>query len=142
VPARVAGQSTILVCAVNATGRAGLRLQGVRAGMAPLPAERDQAAKRAGDTVRRAAKVDLNQFEIVRVAEQLGCTVQPLYQFGKGCPDLLIGHAGKRGRVNLLIEIKSEGGTLTPEQVKFHREWRGQVAIVRCVNDLLDLLRR
>ena len=92
--------------------------------------------------MRRAARVDANQSDIIRAAEQLGCTVQPLYQVGAGCPDALIGYASKRGRVNLLIEIKADDGKLTPEQIRFHREWRGQVAIVRCVKDLLDLLRR
>ena len=34
-----------------------------------------------------------------------------------------------------------QGGKLTPEQIRFHREWRGQKAIVRTVDDLLTLLR-
>ena len=92
--------------------------------------------------MRRAAKVDQNQHPILQAAEQMGCTVVSLAQVGKGCPDALIGHASPRGRVNILIEIKADKGTLTPEQVRFHREWRGQVAVVRCVNDLLALLRR
>ena len=91
--------------------------------------------------MRRSARVDANQSEIIRAAEQLGCTVQPLYQVGGGCPDLLLGHASKRGRVNLLIEIKTDAGKLTPEQIRFHREWRGQVAVIRSVPELLALLK-
>ena len=91
--------------------------------------------------MRRAARIDANQPEILRAAEQLGCTVLLLHQVGKGCPDALIGHAGKRGRVNILVELKAEKGKLTPEQIRFHREWRGQVAIVCTVADLLAVLK-
>jgi Holliday junction resolvase len=52
--------------------------------------------------MRRAARVDRNQSEIVTALRSLGCSVQPLHTIGSGCPDLLIGIDGQ----NLLIEVK------------------------------------
>lgn len=94
--------------------------------------------------MRRAAKVDANQGPIVQAALSLGCSVQHLSKVGNGCPDLLIGQAHKGGRRNLLVEVKNADGrdTMEPAQIRFHREWRGQVAVVRTVQDLLDLLKK
>jgi hypothetical protein len=91
--------------------------------------------------VRRAARVDENQSELVKAAEQLGCTVLLLHQVGGGCPDILIGQASRFGRRNILVEIKTGAGDLTPEQIRFRREWRGQVVICRSVAELLAVLR-
>jgi hypothetical protein len=46
---------------------------------------------------------------------------------GKGVPDLLVARQGR----NYLLEVKAPSGDLTPDQVKFHADWRGQIAIVR-----------
>jgi len=79
----------------------------------------------------RSAAVDANQAEIVKALRKCGCTVTLLHRVGKGCPDLLVGSRG----VNVLMEVKdgakpfSERG-LTSAQVDWHRDWRGQVAIV------------
>lgn len=91
--------------------------------------------------MRRAAKVDENQSELVRAAEQFGCSVCSLAQHGAGVPDLLIGQASKWGRRNILVEVKSDTGILTPEQIRFHREWRGQVDIARTVEELISVLK-
>jgi hypothetical protein len=52
--------------------------------------------------MRRAARTDSNQTEIVATLRSLGCSVQMLHAVGAGCPDLLIGIDGQ----NLLLEIK------------------------------------
>lgn len=88
--------------------------------------------------VRRAAKVDANQSDIVKALRAVGATVQVLSDVGKGCPDLLVGRAGK----NYLLEIKDGDKAkskrkLTPDQVEWHQEWCGQVAVVECVDDAL-----
>ena len=44
--------------------------------------------------MRRQAKVDANQSDIVAGLRSIGATVQPLHAVGKGCPDLLIGYRG------------------------------------------------
>lgn len=79
----------------------------------------------------RAARIDANQPEIVAALRKAGCTVQHLHSVGRGCPDLLVGRAG----VNYLLEIKDGGKAasdqkLTPDQVVWHRDWGGSVAVV------------
>ena len=67
--------------------------------------------------MRRAAKVDENQAEIVRNLRKLGASVEPaLARCGSGCPDLLVGYR-KRW---LLLEVKAPKGKLEPAQVLFH----------------------
>lgn len=81
--------------------------------------------------MRRAAKVDATQAEIVAALKSAGATVQHLHAVGEGCPDLL---AGYRGR-NFLLECKPKIGApskrkLRPRQVEWHEGWKGQVATV------------
>ena len=52
--------------------------------------------------MRRAAKVDANQAEIVQALRQIGAVVQSLAAVGNGCPDLLVGY---RNRL-FLLELK------------------------------------
>ena len=85
----------------------------------------------------RAVKVDKNQTEIVDAFRKMGFSVQHLHTVGGGVPDLLIG----RGGVNLLVEVKyGDKAKLTPEQIKWHNEWRGQIAIVRNLDDVVKLV--
>ena len=81
--------------------------------------------------MRRAAKVDRNQREIVAALRGVGATVQPLHAVGQGCPDLLVGFRGR----NILIEVKdwqaaNSDRVLTDRQNDWHGGWKGQVAIV------------
>lgn len=45
--------------------------------------------------MRRAAKVDANQGEIVDALRRIGAMVQSLAQLGKGVPDILVAFRGK-----------------------------------------------
>jgi hypothetical protein len=75
----------------------------------------------------RAARVDSNQSEVTKALRKIGASVQLLHSVGKGCPDMLVGYKG----VNILLEIKrDETKKLTPDQVIWHHNWRGQVATV------------
>jgi hypothetical protein len=56
-------------------------------------------------------------------------------------PDALCGGSTRYGKRNFLMEFKAEKGTLTPPQIAFHRDWRGQVAIVKSVDELMQLLK-
>lgn len=83
---------------------------------------------------RRAAKVDDNQPEIVAIARQMGCSVQPLHSVGQGCPDLLVGISG----INDLWEVKDgkkppSARRLTPDQIEWHDGWRGYVQVIESV---------
>jgi hypothetical protein len=91
--------------------------------------------------VRRAAKIDRNQPEIVAALRKAGATVQILSAVGKGCPDLLVGFRG----VNTLIEVKdwqasANDRDLNDNQVDWHGGWRGQVAKVETVDAALAVI--
>ena len=87
---------------------------------------------------RWAARVDANQHAIVKALRWRGATVHLLHREGRGCPDLLVGFRGQ----NLLLEVKAEDGRLTKREAEWHRDWRGQVTIVRTVGEALDILDR
>ncbi len=91
--------------------------------------------------MRRAARTDENQTDIVKALRAL-CgpdAVESLAAVGKGVPDLLVGFQGR----NILLEVKrplgprggKDGRKLTPDQVIWHANWRGQVAVVRSVDE-------
>lgn len=89
--------------------------------------------------MRRAAKVDANQPEIVAALRKSGCSVEHLHQVGKGCPDLLVGVAG----INILMEVKDgakppSARKLTPDQVEWHGKWLGQKVVVSTVEEALQ----
>lgn len=76
--------------------------------------------------MRRAAKVDENQNEIVSFLRAIGCRVQLLTSVGSGCPDLLVGTPAPRRQL-ILIEIKDgkrKASKLNEAQVEFFREWQ------------------
>jgi len=91
--------------------------------------------------MKQAAKVDANQPEIVDALKDIGCTVLHLHQLGKGAPDILVGFRGN----NWLFEIKDGNKPpskrkLTDMEAIFHRDWRGQVAIVKTVDEAIRLV--
>lgn len=91
--------------------------------------------------MRRAAKTDRNQIEIVSALRELGASVALLHQCGGGIPDLLVGFEGR----NLLLEVKDgskkpSAQKLTACQVQWHQGWLGQAAIVTSVSDAIGLL--
>jgi hypothetical protein len=88
--------------------------------------------------MRRAAKVDRNQEEIVVVLRRVGCTVQSLATIGQGCPDLLVGYRGK----NFLLEVKDgekspSARALTADEHLWHDRWQGEVCVVNSAYEAL-----
>lgn len=83
--------------------------------------------------MRRAAKVDKNQREIVEALRAAGCSVVITSHVGAGFPDIVVGRAG----ATYLLEIKGKRGKLTKPQVKFFDEWRGNAVVVRTVDEAL-----
>lgn len=89
--------------------------------------------------MRRAARVDANQREIIDALRAAGASVQPLHTVGDGVPDLLV---GKHGRTHL-IEIKDGSKRpserrLTSDQQEWHAWWRGTpVYIVQSADEAL-----
>jgi len=87
--------------------------------------------------MRRAARTDSNQAEIVAAFRSLGCSVFPLHQVGRGFPDLAVGCNG----LNLLIEVKDgskcpSARRLTADEQRFIEAWLGQVCVVVSVEDV------
>jgi hypothetical protein len=88
--------------------------------------------------MRRAAKIDDNQTEIVKNLRKAGYSVCILSAVGKGVPDILVGANG----VNILMEIKDgnkplSARKLTPDEAKWHQSWKGQVAVVSSLYEAL-----
>lgn len=84
---------------------------------------------------RYAARKDANQSDVVDALRACGWSVWVMDQ---PC-DLLIGKAG----VNGLLEVKDgakrpSARKLTPAQVEFNRDWRGQFTVVTSVQQALD----
>ena len=91
--------------------------------------------------MRRAAKVDANQSQIVQALRKAGATVQPLHMVGQGCPDLLCAFR----QVNFLIEVKDgakppSARKLTPDEERWIGAWRGPVYIVTSPMEAVGLL--
>ena len=81
--------------------------------------------------MRRAAKIDSNQIQVVSALRAAGASVQSLASVGKGVPDLLVAIRG----VNLLMEVKDgnkpkSAQKLTDDQLKWHGAWQGPVCVV------------
>lgn len=81
--------------------------------------------------MRRAARVDLAQEEIVKALRGVGATVLSLAAVGKGCPDLLVAFRDR----NVLLEIKSphkppSERRLTKAEEEFLNTWAGPVYVV------------
>lgn len=87
---------------------------------------------------RRAARVDINQQEIVQALRSMGVSVIT------GMDDILAGYNGK----TYWFEIKSANAVSKKtgeileskkksSQVKLEKEWRGHYAIVSCLEDIL-----
>jgi hypothetical protein len=98
--------------------------------------------------MRRAARRDDNEAEVVRALEQAGAAVQRLSE--PGCPDLLVSFRGvlsllevklpltARGAKSQRREAEGGAGDMTAAQVKWWREWRGKVpVIVRSADEAL-----
>lgn len=88
--------------------------------------------------MRRAAKVDANQPEIVAALRKAGATVTSLAAVGDGVADLLVSHRGRW----TLIEVKDgskppSDRKLTPDQVKWHQAQHAPVHVVKDTTEAL-----
>jgi len=87
--------------------------------------------------MRRAAKIDANQPDVVKRYRQWGASVAPAHSMGHGFPDLVVGLCGH----TVLVEVKDGSLSpsrrkLTPEQELFHRGWLGDLRIVETLDDV------
>lgn len=89
--------------------------------------------------MRRAAKVDRNQPEIVDALRKVGASVAITSAVGCGYPDLNVGYRGR----TILMEVKDgelvpSARQLTPDQRVFHANWHGAPVVV--VNNVKEAL--
>ena len=85
--------------------------------------------------MRRAAKRDSNEQEIIYALLQVGATVEQLND--DALPDLVVGFRGE----NYLLEVKTSTGRLTKAQAAWWaKPWNGHRAIVRDVDAALKAI--
>ena len=86
--------------------------------------------------MRRAARIDGNQGEIVAALRQIGCSVYYI----KEPVDLLVGYRGR----TVVLEVKNgPDWRLKPSQAKFFGgEFRGEAYIVQSVDEALKAVVR
>jgi len=88
-----------------------------------------------------AKRTDANQAEIVAGFRKAGCEVTLTHMVGQGFTDCVCSHAASRpAGQNFLFEIKVKGGRLTDDEIKWHRRWPGQKAVIYCVEDGLRIM--
>ena len=91
--------------------------------------------------MRRAAKVDDNQAEIVKALRKAGVVVTPMHQLGKGVADLLCSYR----QVWTVLEVKDgskppSARRLTPDEVRWIAEQHAPVFIVTSPLEAVNLL--
>lgn len=88
--------------------------------------------------MRRAARIDENQSQIVSELRQMGMSVHSLAAMGAGFPDIVVGWRG----VNGLFEVKNptkpkRDRSLRTGQVAFIQGWAGQCAVVHTTEQVV-----
>lgn len=84
--------------------------------------------------MRRAARTDRNHRPLFDLAWALGGDVTETHQLGDGKPDGFV-YAPRKGRW-FAVEVKTDEGTLTPDQEKYHARvpveiWRTEADVLR-----------
>lgn len=91
--------------------------------------------------MRRAARIDDNQNELVQALRDMGASVAITSMVGSGFPDLVVGFRGR----NFLFEIKDGSKPpskrkLTEDEQRFFDAWRGTIFVVNNVNEALSFI--
>ena len=91
--------------------------------------------------MRRAAKADANQAEIVAALRARGATVQHTHQI-PGALDLIIGYHGTDVRVEIKDGSKpASAQKLTPAEQKVFDTWKGRpIEVVTSVDDAMKMM--
>lgn len=91
--------------------------------------------------MRKKARVDANQKEVVQELRKLGISVLHTHQLGRGAPDLILGYRND----NFMIELKDGNKTksqqkLTPDEVEFQAKWKGNYAVCNSLEQILSVI--
>jgi len=79
--------------------------------------------------LRRAARVDANQKEVVQALKSVGISVEYI----KLPFDLVV--YNPRKQQTAFVEVKTEEGRLTKQQLDFISRWPGAIFVVRSADD-------
>lgn len=97
--------------------------------------------------MRKRGRTDSNQSEVIKKLRQIpGVSVAVTSSLGDGFVDIIVGfNCRRRGKVNLMFELKDGAKMpskrkLTPDEQKFHDQWRGQIDKVESFDDCLKLM--
>lgn len=90
--------------------------------------------------MRKRARIDMNQPEIVSTFRYLGFSVAITSMMGNGFPDIVIAKFGR----TWLVEIKDgnkppSARELTEDEKDFHAEWKGEIFIVESMDQAVAL---
>ncbi len=91
--------------------------------------------------MRKKARVDANQKEIVQELRKRGISVLHTHQLGKGAPDIIVGYMNS----NYLIELKDGNKSksqqrLTKDELDFSLKWSGSYAVCNSLEQILLLI--
>lgn len=86
-------------------------------------------------------RTDSNHRELVNQIRKLGASVWDTHELGKGFPDLIVGIRNQ----NFLLEVKDGKKSpsrkrLTEDEQKFFNIWKGQVAKVETLDEVIKVL--
>jgi hypothetical protein len=87
---------------------------------------------------RYAARIDSNQAEIMDALRSLGVWCVDMHWCGRGVPDILaVDLAG-----TFWVEAKGAHGLITPSEREWARKYPGDLYVVRCVEDVVELVNK
>jgi hypothetical protein len=92
--------------------------------------------------MRRAARIDSNQTEIIGYFRKFGCSVAVTSSLGHGFPDIAVGKNFK----TVLVEIKDgskvpSARELTKDEKEFRDNWKGSLCVVENLSDVIALVK-
>lgn len=92
--------------------------------------------------MRRAAKVDANQAQLVDLLRTAGMSVAVTSSSHDGFPDLVVGYGG----ISVLVEVKDGAKSpsarqFTPKQTDFHSAFKGAITVIEDEEQALGLVK-
>src|SRR5271157_3512036 len=88
--------------------------------------------------MRKYGRVDANHTAIITALRQAGITAFSIASIGNGKGDIVAGYQG----INVLLEVKNpkqepRKQRLTRDEIRHHREWNGQIAVVKTAEEAI-----
>lgn len=91
--------------------------------------------------MRRIARVDGNQADIVSALRKIGASVSPTHTIGGGFPDLVVGFR----RRSVLFEVKDpkqppSKRKLTDDEAIWFGNWKGEAYVIETAEEAIAIL--